>query len=91
MDVEQRVIRFTGRVQGVGFRYTACSVAGRYDLTGYVKNLRDGAVECLAEGAPHQIDTFLSDLAERMGGYIHEIVQEKHKFTGAFPDFAVRF
>jgi acylphosphatase len=45
MDKQQRTVRFSGMVQGVGFRYTACRIAGRYDVTGYVKNLHDGSVE----------------------------------------------
>ena len=41
---------FSGHVQGVGFRYTTRSVASRFAVTGYVRNLPDGRVELVAEG-----------------------------------------
>jgi acylphosphatase len=43
-------IRFQGRVQGVGFRYTVISLSSSYDVTGYVRNDFDGSVELVAEG-----------------------------------------
>ena len=41
----RRHIYFSGRVQEVGFRFTACLLARRLGLTGWVKNLWDGRVE----------------------------------------------
>lgn len=47
----RRHIYFSGRVQGVGFRFQASWAAKRLDLTGWVRNLDDGRVEIpLAEG-----------------------------------------
>ncbi|HMQ50466.1 MAG TPA: acylphosphatase [Anaerolineae bacterium] len=40
----------SGRVQGVGFRYSTRLKAQALDLTGWVKNLWDGRVEALFEG-----------------------------------------
>lgn len=48
-------IRIEGRVQGVGFRYWAVGQARRHRLDGWVCNLRDGAVELLAQGDPAAI------------------------------------
>lgn len=55
-------IYFSGRVQGVGFRYTATYLARPLDLTGWVKNLWDGRVEMEVQGQEAAIQRFLSQL-----------------------------
>lgn len=54
---------YEGRVQGVGFRYTACSVARGFAVAGYVRNLPTGAVELVAEGVAAEVQAFLDELA----------------------------
>ena len=58
----RRHIFFSGRVQGVGFRYTAIHLARPLDLTGWVKNLWDGRVEMEVQGRPEAIERLLSGL-----------------------------
>jgi acylphosphatase len=60
MAKERRMIRFMGTVQGVGFRYAATRAADDLGLTGYVRNLPDGAVQCLIEGEAQKIDAFVA-------------------------------
>lgn len=55
-------IRFHGRVQGVGFRYTAYHIAQSLDLMGWVENEYDGTVLCEVQGAGTDIDMFLGKL-----------------------------
>ncbi|MEP7149660.1 MAG: acylphosphatase [Acidobacteriota bacterium] len=52
-----------GQVQGVGFRYFAQRSAARHQIRGYVKNLDDGSVEALAQGAERAVEAFKHDLA----------------------------
>ena len=52
-------LRFYGRVQGVGFRYTASHAANMYRLTGYVKNEYDGSVTCEVQGREEDIEQFI--------------------------------
>ena len=52
------MIWYSGRVQGVGFRFTACEVATGYDVTGMVRNLPDGRVELIAEGSREELEAF---------------------------------
>ena len=49
---------YSGRVQGVGFRYTAKTAAMGYDIAGVVRNLPDGRVELTAEGAREELEAF---------------------------------
>lgn len=55
-------IRFFGRVQGVGFRYTAYHIAQALNLTGYVENEFDGTVLCEVQGERAAVDEFLGKL-----------------------------
>ena len=55
-------IIFTGRVQHVGFRYTAYYFARELYLTGWVDNLWDGSVEMEVQGNPLQLQKMLSRL-----------------------------
>ena len=52
-------ITVTGRVQGVGFRFTTRSVANSFGLTGYVKNLPDGSVYIEAQGSRVQVESLM--------------------------------
>src|ERR1035438_8131253 len=52
---KRATVFYMGRVQGVGFRYTAREIACGYELTGYVRNLDDGRVEMVAEGVEEAI------------------------------------
>ncbi|MDW7993904.1 MAG: acylphosphatase [Gemmatales bacterium] len=61
---------YSGHVQGVGFRYTAHRLAQRYQVAGFVRNLRDGRVELVAEGEAEQVEAFLNAVAQAMLGYI---------------------
>lgn len=67
--IARRVI-FRGCVQGVGFRYTTRRIASRHDVTGYVKNLRDGTVELVAQGSSAVVDQFIADIEREMAGYV---------------------
>jgi len=91
MSRQRRLVQFSGDVQGVGFRYTAMRVAGGFDVTGYVKNLRDGRVEIVVEGAAEQVDGFLEALQDRMGYYVRNVTQQTSAATGEFGDFNIRF
>jgi acylphosphatase len=83
---------FRGRVQGVGFRYTAHRIAADYEVCGYVRNLPDGRVELVAEGEPAEIDRFVNAVQEALGSHIHQV--ERAVETPGFEPlagFQVRF
>ncbi|HEX5398177.1 MAG TPA: acylphosphatase [Verrucomicrobiae bacterium] len=49
---------YSGHVQGVGFRYTAKTVAAGFEICGIVRNLSDGRVELIAEGTREELEAF---------------------------------
>lgn len=67
--VSRRVV-YHGRVQGVGFRYTACRIARGRPVRGWVRNQADGTVELIAAGSPDAVQGFLSEIAAAMRGHI---------------------
>jgi acylphosphatase len=76
---------YSGRVQGVGFRYTAKTVATGYEVTGTVRNLPDGRVELVAEGSKDELDAFLEGIREsEVGRFIR---QEQAWWTDAKNEF----
>ena len=52
-------IRVSGRVQGVGFRYSAMTAARENNISGFVRNEPDGSVYIEAEGKRDDLDRFL--------------------------------
>ena len=58
-------IVFHGRVQGVGFRYSARYIASDLGLTGWVKNLWDGSVEMEIQGSPELIEEMTRRLSRQ--------------------------
>lgn len=64
---------FSGRVQGVGFRYHACYKARQLGLTGWVENRYDGNVEMEVQGSEGMIDELIAHLNRQMYICIEDI------------------
>jgi acylphosphatase len=66
-------IFYSGRVQGVGFRYTAKTVAAGFEITGCVRNLPDGRVELVAEGDDAKLEAFRAAIRNAvLAGFIRD-------------------
>jgi acylphosphatase len=87
----QRVqVFYSGRVQGVGFRYTTKNVATGYEITGTVRNLSDGRVEMVAEGEKAEIGQFLQGIRDsEVGGLIRLEQMTWSDGTGEFRGFEI--
>ncbi len=84
-------IYYSGRVQGVGFRYTAKNVATGYEVTGIVRNLPDGRVELLAEGPEDELQAFQDGIRESgLGSLIANEVLHWGDTNGEFRGFEIK-
>ena len=84
-------VYFSGRVQGVGFRFTCHSLALKYNIKGWVRNIVDGRVELFAQGKSEKIVAFLDDLRREFRGYVINEETEWLKPKGDYEDFIIRF
>ncbi len=89
-DVRHETVFFSGRVQGVGFRFTTLQVAKEFEVAGYVRNLVDGRVQVEVEGRVAEIDAFVSAIEERMHGYIRKTERSGGMRPAQFSGFSIR-
>lgn len=62
MSIQRRHYFLSGSVQGVGLRWRAKNIADMLSITGWVRNLYDERVEMEIQGAPKDLDMFISKL-----------------------------
>ena len=92
MTVKQAHIIVTGRVQMVGFRFTAVSIATEHGLVGWVRNTRGDDVEIVAEGPAEGVEAFIKwcwigpSIA-----LVEDVRVEWRKPTGKFTRFDVKY
>ena len=89
-SLERREVYFSGRVQGVGFRYTARAIAGRHAVTGFVQNLTDGRVLLVAEGTHAELDRLVAAVNAEMARHITAIDSHRRPPTAEFANFEIR-
>lgn len=83
-------ILYAGHVQGVGFRYTVRSVTNGFEVTGAVRNLPDGRVELIAEGARAELEAFREAVRnEGLDSLIRQETVTWHDATGEFRGFEI--
>lgn len=82
---------YSGMVQGVGFRFTAESIAMDLRVCGWVKNLRDGRVEIVAEAEEETLKDFLNRIHQSFSRYIQDIDIKWQEPTGEFNEFRIAF
>jgi len=81
---------FSGRVQGVGFRYIVKSLARGFEVTGAVENLGDGRVRLEAEGESDELSAFLQTIREsEVRLFIKQVDESRAEPTGKFRGFEI--
>lgn len=81
---------FIGRVQGIGFRATAKSLANEFGVKGWVRNEADGSVKLTAEAPRETLDQYLDALRDRLSDFItREDITEAQE-RGDYAGFEIR-
>lgn len=91
MALQRCSVVYNGSVQGVGFRFAACRLAGQFAVTGYVRNNPEGAVELVVEGEREEIDRFLTAVRREMAHFIRSATQQTSAHQNEFRSFGVRY
>jgi acylphosphatase len=85
-------LRIRGRVQGVGYRFSAVDEARRLGLRGWVRNTPDGAVELVAEGSEAQLRQLAAWCRSGPpGARVTDVDESREAAVGEFTDFQIRF
>jgi acylphosphatase len=83
--------RIAGVVQGVGFRYYTLNQALKAGISGYVRNLPDGAVEVEAEGEEGCLEAFIGSLRSGPpGALVDDLKFEWADYTGKYQGFSIK-
>jgi acylphosphatase len=88
--VYHATVFFSGRVQGVGFRYQTLQVAKEFEVAGWVMNLPDGRVQLEAEGRSQEVTDFINAVQERMEGHIRKVEQSSATRPPQLKGFTIR-
>ena len=90
--LQRERIRYTGRVQGVGFRQTVADLAAKMPISGWVCNEPDGSVTCVAEGQESALEAFIEAIGCAMAGGIESAVRQvEPKEMEVFEGFHIKF
>ena len=89
-EVQHEMVWFSGRVQGVGFRFTTLQLAREFEVAGYVRNLADGRVEVSMEGAAGEIEAFIEAIQNRLHGNIRQTERQSGRRAPRHRGFEIR-
>lgn len=91
MELIREHLIFTGRVQGVGFRFRAKCLANHYGVTGWIQNNYDGSVETQMQGREECIDMIIQSLQQDDYIRIDWITRERMETNPKEQGFAVKY
>ncbi len=83
-------VYYTGRVQGVGFRYCTYQVAREFEVSGYIVNLSDGRVLFEAEGTESEVTGFKDEVENRLTPFIRKVEAKTQRRPSRFSGFTIK-
>jgi len=85
-------VRVKGLVQGVFFRYNTRETARELGVTGWVRNVPDGSVECVIEGDKEKVEDLIKWCHHGPpGAHVEAVEVSWEDYRGEFADFSVRY
>jgi acylphosphatase len=89
--MEARHLVVSGRVQGVGFRWSVLAEALRHGAAGWVRNLPDGRVEVFVQGDPEVVDVVAGFVRSGPpGAHVRSCVETEAGLDDRFSSFEIR-
>ena len=90
MERQRLHVFYSGRVQGIGFRYTVKSVARGFEVAGTVRNLPDGRVELVVEGQGSELEAFRKAIQDsELGHFIRQEETSRSEARNEFRGFEI--
>lgn len=91
LEISRFRIVYTGRVQGVGFRWNVKDVSESFEVTGFVRNLSDGTVELWVEGEKAEARKMIDAVEDKLRDYWHSKVEDEREGEPQYEDFSIDF
>jgi len=83
-------VYYSGRVQGVGFRYAVKKIAAGFEVVGTIRNLTDGRVELIVEGSRTELEEFRPAIRDAgLAGFIQDERVEWSDAQNTFRNFEI--
>ena len=89
-NIRNRIV-YSGRVQGVGFRWQVRQVSGDFAVTGFVRNLEDGTVELLVEGASSEVSRMVAAVEKKLKDFWNSKVEDERAGDPQFENFSIDY
>ena len=89
-NVRNRIV-YSGRVQGVGFRWQVRQVSEDFAVTGFVRNLEDGTVELLVEGDSSEVRGMIGAVERKLRDYWDSKVEDERVGDPQYENFSIDY
>lgn len=92
MEKGKARVRIEGLVQGVNYRYATRQKAQELGVTGWVRNMRDGSVECLLEGEQDKVEALIRWCHHGpSGARVEKVTTHREEYTGDLQGFSITY